>query len=133
MIDPQKYSLILGKQCVYHGVGVTVFVGVGVADFVGVGVAAADGVAEIVGLTVGFAVGLAVACGFCVGAGVPVADTTGTAVGLINITRIALSSGTGDTVFLLEIITPTITTTSTITPAIIVSAANVFFRSSILV
>lgn len=101
-------------------VGVTdeVFVGVGVGDL---GVALGFGVPVACVLTVVF--------GVTVGVGSVVATSTG--VGVINITRIAPSSGTGETVFLPDTNTPIMITMITTLPAIIVKAAIVFLRSSI--
>jgi len=65
-----------------------------------------------------------------VGVAIGVAPIDG--VGLINITLIALSSGTGDMTLVRETKNPIPTTTKTMHPTIIVSAAIVFLRSSIL-
>jgi hypothetical protein len=110
------------------GVGVLVGVTVGVVVFVGVVVTLPVG--ALVGLVVGLGVA-ATAALVGVADGVGVSEIAGTVVGVINITLIALSSGTGETVFLLETTTPMTTTMNTTIPAMIVRAANVLRRSSI--
>ncbi len=89
-----------------------------------------------VSVTVGFAVGATsffVGVGFLVIASVGTADgdATTTGVGEIKITRITLSSGTGESIFPLDITTPRITTIKITNPVIRVMAAIVFLRSSI--
>lgn len=110
--------------------GVTPDIGVMDGAFVGV-VEGVDAVTFGVGVAFTAAVGCALtaAFGVTVGLGSGVAVTMG--VGVIKMTRIAPSSGTGDTVFFPETRTPITITTRTMTPAIIVSAAMVFRRSSI--
>jgi hypothetical protein len=66
-----------------------------------------------------------------VGVSVGVADTAGTSEGDTNIILIALSSGTGEMIFLPETKTPTTIDTKTRIPMITVTAASVRFRSSI--
>lgn len=95
-----------------------------------VGVVVPDGAAVGLGVAVGFDVALGV--GFPVDGGVGVFEGTETAVGLINITLIALSSGTGESTFLLDNTTPIMMTIKITTPTMIVSAAIVLRRSSIL-
>lgn len=94
---------------------------VGVVFAVGLGVAVA---ADDVGFGVGFA-------DFAVGEGIGVSVGTCIVVGLIKITLIALSSGTGETTFREEMMTPTTTTMRTTIPTMIVSAAMVRLLSSI--
>jgi len=110
-------------------VGVSLGFGVGVT----VGVAVLP-VGITVGEVVGFAVGLVVGCddfvGLTVAEGVTSSVIIGTGVGLINITLIAPSSGTGETIFFPDTRTPMMTMTRTMTPTMMVSAAIVFFRSS---
>ena len=60
-----------------------------------------------------------------------VGDSTSTGVGVMKITRIALSSGTGESTCRFDITTPIITTTKITTPVMRVSAAIVFRLSSI--
>ena len=98
-----------------------------------VGVVVVPAVGAVVGFGVvvafAFTVGFSVTAGVVVGVGSKVVATIG--VGLINITRIAPSSGTGETTFFPETRTPIIITTKTITPIMMVRAAIVFLRSSI--
>ena len=108
--------------CVYCDAGVVVGCGVLVAD----GAVVAVGLGVDVIFIVGLGVGLVVLAGVTVSVG-----TTAAAVGLINITRIAPSSGTGETTFRPEITRPITTTTKTMIPIMMVSAAIVFLRSSI--
>ena len=111
----------------------------GVGDGVALGFGVDVGVGLLAGVTVALGVTVTVACGFAVGrvvgrvvaAGLGVTGATGGNVGLIKITRIAPSSGTGDTTFLPVTNTPIIMTTRTIPPTTMVNAAIVFFRSSI--
>jgi hypothetical protein len=109
---------------------VGVAVGVVDAALVGVGVALPVGVGVSVGVAFAFDFGVGVA--FVVTEGSGVADgEAGVSVGVINMTRIALSSGTGERIFLLERTMPMTTMTRMTTPTMIVSAAIVFLRSSI--
>lgn len=105
------------------GVGVCVTVVVGVEVVVAFGVGLGVAVTFGVDLLVGFRVGPSV--------GVGDSDIAGMLVGEIKIIFIALSSGTGERIFLPDTSTPTITDTRTNTPMISVSAANVLFLSSI--
>lgn len=114
------YPLVYG---VGEGVGLLVGVALGVVADVGEDVGL--GVAVACGLVVGLAVGLIVLVG------VSTSVAAGTGVGLMNITRMAPSSGTGETVLFPEISTPIIMMTRTTTPTMMVSAAIVFLRSSI--
>ena len=66
------------------------------------------------------------------GRGDGVTETTGIGDGETKIILIALSSGTGDNIFLPDIISPTIIDTKTRRPIITVTAASVRRRSSIV-
>jgi len=101
-------------------------VGVMVGVVADVGVVVGLGVAVAWGLAVGLLVGLVVTVGMAVDV------AAGGGVGLMKITRIAPSSGTGETILLPEMTTPMMTTTRTMIPTMMVSAAIVFRRSSIL-
>ncbi len=110
------------------GDGVGVRVGVGVADPVAVGVV----VGLIVGLAVGF--GVVFTVGLLVGVASPaeaVGEGWGVGVGVTKIIFIALlSSGTGETVFLLVKTMPAMIVTSMKNPTMRVIAASVRLRSS---
>lgn len=96
---------------------------------VGVGVAVP---AEAVGEGWGVAVGLGLVVGLGVLVGVIVTDIgTCVGVGVTKIILIALSSGTGDRIFLPDTNTPTVTATRTKNPTIKVMAASVRRLSSI--
>ena len=132
VVEEEKQLPIQGKDCLHDygiGVGVDVLVGVGV-DVApeGVGVDAAPVGVGVEGLGVGFLVGVGafVACGAWVGVSV----VAGATVGVTKMILIALSSGTGETVFFPEITTPIMTTIKIPNPTMMVRAARVLRRSS---
>jgi predicted exporter len=97
---------------------------------VGVLVVAVVGVGAAVALGVGARVGFGVDLPLVASVGVGVNVIAGILVGEIKMIFIALSSGTGERIFLPDTRTPTTIDTRTRTPMISVRAANVLRRSS---